>query len=366
MRVQIMVVEDEINVRNGLSNFIQELGDTFTVMSTAANGAEALGIMKQGAPHILLTDIRMPVMDGLTLIENVKREYPDVITAVLSGYADFSYAQQALRHGVTDYLLKPLKKDSLAVTLNRMASEVLKLPSGYSSLLHHNHKWDMPLIRAESKLLESIELGDKAGLAENKGIFFKEIRKRCHDDVIKIIPYYTDFAITLRKRLSHMEQLAQCVESSFDRLAEQLRLVQPLEAVEQHLSDCLEYYTEITLCFHKNHSADIAVRCKEIIQNHYNKNISLQDISNSIGVTAAHLSRIVHRDLGLTFTEYVTGLRMKKAADMLLHTDVKIMDIAKYVGYDNPEYFSRMFKRIHGETPNDYRLNKQSKKRGTS
>ena len=87
----------------------------------------------------------------------------------------------------------------------------------------------------------------------------------------------------------------------------------------------------------------------------YNKEISLQEVADIIGVSAAHLSRVVKKELGKNFTEYIVDLRMEKAKSMLKMTNFKIMDISKLVGYENPDYFTRIFKRHIGISPQEYR-----------
>ncbi len=362
MKVQVMVVEDEANVRNGLANFIKELEGVYQVMATASNGMEALNIMKREIPHILITDIRMPVMDGLTLIQHVKRDFPTVSVAILSGYADFDYARQALRFGVSDYLLKPINKESLVQTLNQLAAQLLKLPPGFSAL-HKYHKWDMTLVREESNLLESVELGDQSGVKGRIDVFFNEVRKRSHHETINAIPYYTDLMISLRKRLSFPEQLRESVNPVIERITDCFHPGLPLEKVEDHIRQCLEECTRLSANLHRNSSADIVIRCKELMEKNFDNDISLQEVAQTIGVSAAYLSRVIRKNLGMTFSEYLLRLRMKKAEHMLLHTEVKVMDIAKYVGYDNPEYFSRLFKRVYGETPCDYRARHRTEKR---
>ena len=91
------------------------------VAGTAGNGLEALALIERERPDILITDIRMPGCQGLELIERARRAVPDIEIIIISGYAHFEYAQTAIKLGVGDYLLKPIKKDELTSTLAKLA-----------------------------------------------------------------------------------------------------------------------------------------------------------------------------------------------------------------------------------------------------
>lgn len=116
----LIIVEDEHNIREAIFRFVkwEELG--FHVAGLFTNGEEALEHVKQHRVNAILTDIRMPVMDGLELIKSVHEYNPDIKAVVLSGYDEFSYAQQSIRFGVFDYILKPVKFNVLSETLTRL------------------------------------------------------------------------------------------------------------------------------------------------------------------------------------------------------------------------------------------------------
>lgn len=114
------MVEDEIVVREGLRNTIDWEQYGFTYIGDAADGEMALPLIREIKPDILITDIRMPFMDGLALSSLVRKELPDTKIAIISGYDDFSYAQQAIRIGVEQYLLKPITKAKMIEVLTEL------------------------------------------------------------------------------------------------------------------------------------------------------------------------------------------------------------------------------------------------------
>ncbi|WP_019636944.1 response regulator transcription factor [Paenibacillus fonticola] len=118
----VLLVDDEVFVRKGLQKLIQWEKYKFTVVGEAKNGGEALDMINRLKPDLVITDILMPVLDGLGLIRSVKETaQADPVFAIISGYDDFKYAQQAIRYGVHDYLLKPIDEDEMADTLQKLA-----------------------------------------------------------------------------------------------------------------------------------------------------------------------------------------------------------------------------------------------------
>lgn len=111
------LVEDEVVVREGMRNNILWEQYGFAYAGDAPDGELAVPLIRQIQPDLLITDIRMPFMDGLALIELVRKELPRTKIIIISGYDDFSYAQQAIRLGVEQYLLKPIVKEKIAETL---------------------------------------------------------------------------------------------------------------------------------------------------------------------------------------------------------------------------------------------------------
>lgn len=116
---KVIIVEDEEAARDHLSLIIKRKFPDFVILGEAENGQDCLKMINREKPHIILTDIRMPVMDGLELVERVSETYPEIRTLIISGYEDFEYARQAFRSGVEDYLLKPVKIEKLKEILDK-------------------------------------------------------------------------------------------------------------------------------------------------------------------------------------------------------------------------------------------------------
>lgn len=112
--MKVLIVDDEPKLREGLKSIVPwaELG--YQVVGTAANGNEALEKHEICDPDLMLIDIRMPGMDGLQLIEAIRKQDTDIHLLILSGYADFDYAKRAISNRVDGYLLKPVDEDELS------------------------------------------------------------------------------------------------------------------------------------------------------------------------------------------------------------------------------------------------------------
>ena len=122
----VLLVEDEQLLMQSLSRHIDALDAGFKVVCQASNGQEARALLKKENIHLVMTDIRMPVMDGLALARKIHEKYPHVLTVILTGYADFDYAREALKQGVFDYMLKPVVQEDLENTLGRVRLHLQK------------------------------------------------------------------------------------------------------------------------------------------------------------------------------------------------------------------------------------------------
>ena len=121
---KLMVIDDEQIIREGIINAVISSKTGFEVAGQAANGKQALEVMPDLMPDLIITDICMPWLNGIDFIENAKSLNPDLKVLIVSGYDDFVYAQKALRLGVSDYILKPVQTEKLRSILNRVKEEL--------------------------------------------------------------------------------------------------------------------------------------------------------------------------------------------------------------------------------------------------
>lgn len=117
---RIIVAEDEPTALNHVCMIIQKKCPQYQIIGTAGNGQEALEQIRKNQPDILISDVKMPVMDGIQLVAKVKEEFPDVLSVIVSGYSEFEYAKGALQSGVCDYLLKPLAPSDMKQLIDKL------------------------------------------------------------------------------------------------------------------------------------------------------------------------------------------------------------------------------------------------------
>lgn len=120
---RIVLVDDEAHILRGLTRLIQRIGQQYQIVGAFGDSAEALEYIKQHGVDVLITDIRMPGMDGLALAQQAKKVKKDLHCIILSGYSDFEYARNAIKIGVVDYLVKPIDDEELRKTLSKVVEK---------------------------------------------------------------------------------------------------------------------------------------------------------------------------------------------------------------------------------------------------
>lgn len=125
---KVVLIDDEYIIVEGLRRVVKWADYGCQVAGTAEDGAQGAELIRREKPDILFTDICMPGTDGLTMLAALRSEFPDMQVTVLSGYSDFSYAKEAIRLGVTRYLLKPSKMDEINEALAAMTAKLKPQP----------------------------------------------------------------------------------------------------------------------------------------------------------------------------------------------------------------------------------------------
>ena len=127
MSVKLLVADDEEVIRRGVAKYIRLHTDRFDKIYEAENGQEAIDLLLKYQPDILLLDVQMPLKNGLDVMKEAERAGLHPIVVILSGYDEFKYAQQALRYGAKEYLLKPARASDILKCLNRLVDDSLGL-----------------------------------------------------------------------------------------------------------------------------------------------------------------------------------------------------------------------------------------------
>lgn len=237
--MKIMIVEDEFHIRRGLSKLLSSMGEPYELIGEAEDGYEGMVMIKQLQPDVVITDIKMPKLDGLQMISNILECNMDIVFVILSGYAEFDYAQKGISLGVEEYLLKPITVSKLRETMGRI----------YNKLSKNNEE-------------------------------------QITDDQMNYSPFISAI-------ISNIEE-------------------------------------------------------------NYSQKINLDDYAEQFKMTPEYISRIFSKEVGITFSNYLTEVRMNKAKKLLLDKNYKIYEIACMVGYNDVQYFCRVFKKFSGLSAKEY------------
>lgn len=147
---RVLLVDDEEDIREGISRKMDWLGLGFSLVGEAANGQDALELAESLRPDVILTDIKMPFMDGLELCRILTDRLPAARFVVFSGFDAFEYAKQAIQMNVVEYILKPINADELSAVLRRLKDQLDRERNGNgrrvwtSTFRARNGRWDWP------------------------------------------------------------------------------------------------------------------------------------------------------------------------------------------------------------------------------
>ena len=545
--LKIFLAEDEVIVRETIKRMIPWENLGFELVGEAADGEMALPLLIRQQPDLLITDIKMPFMDGLTLARLAKKEVPGLKVVILSGYDDFNYAKQAINIGVEDYLLKPITKNALIERLTEIRSryEDEKTQREYYEKFHREmqayeknssrdffevlvsgsldmmevykraEKLGLDIVAESYNVLiftmncnedfsgqregyssweaESLEMlekfftghpfamlfrsnvfsygvlikGEKNSIRENTRICVEEIRKifdRKEDNKEwfvavgesverlsqiqksyhsasrafsqrylydgKVLYYDEMLAMEkkdvtnddseylqkvdvnalnptiLQKFLSNglLEETENFVQDYFYAIGQEpmesvvfrsyvilnvrfsvlsflkelgcdTKTLEPEDTEEilaesgRNMESTIAYAEKLVSQAIQlrdrnsgNKNRSILKTAVDFIDQHYmEEDMSLNKAANAANVSANHFSALFSQNMGQTFIEYLTSLRMDKAKEYLRCTGMRSSEIAGEVGYKDAHYFSYLFKKTQGMTPSDYRKAREEK-----
>lgn len=521
MSYKVFFVEDEIITREGIRDNVDWRGNGFEFCGEAADGEMALPLLQTTQPDVLITDIKMPFMDGLQLSKIVRERLPWVKIIILSGHDEFEYAQKAISLGVTDYLLKPVTVTKLHTVLQRLSTQLdqerkeqaalkklqeqidenrammreqllFKLVIGALSTAEAVEKGQMLgldlIARHYLVAILKLELGDRTDLYDHEE--FQRVQRAVmgisekDPDVFVLKRDWSDITLIMKgNTLEYLEEARDLLLQEIRQTVANTRyhLTVGLGSSKERIADISQSFVEALLQLHDHTNETTAgsnpfleqnelfkldkvvvenyLRCgkkdefhtffsqytgnlsvkalnsksiknyifvdvilataklihelggemdkvipalnsiettltkvnsveqlreqvykiisvalsyrdsqpshqhlhlirqaKEYIEQHYaNPDLSLNDVAMQANLSASHFSMVFSQETHQTFKEHLTEVRMKKAKELLRMTTLRSADIAYQVGYNDPHYFSSVFKKHTGLSPIEFR-----------
>lgn len=249
--MNVLIADDESLERRGLKYLIHKYGFDLDILESP-NGLSAKKLLDEQPVDILITDLKMPFMDGIELSKHARQLYPDMKIILYSAYSQFEYAKAAIELGVVHYIVKPINCDEFKAVMD--------------------------------KILLTFE---------------KERRQ---------------------KEMLHQYENIRNMASSNEPV-----------------------------------NSDTVTNVKRIVESRYTENISLEEIAKGMYLSVGYLSHLFREKTGQTFTKYLNDYRLNMAVYLLHHSHMKISDICRRAGFQNPSYFGELFRKKYGVTPKEYR-----------
>ncbi|SHE11845.1 sigma-54 dependent response regulator [Chlamydia abortus] len=334
--MNLLIVDDEPVIRKGLVRMAEQYHSSLASIYTANNGVHALEVVQEHKPEIIFTDIRMPKMDGLELCRHIHEQYDHIQTVVISGYGDFAYAQQCLTYGVKHYLLKPVTKPDVHAILDKLLNKPVK---GY-----------IPI----SRYVEWIDQADQCiwSLDQEK---LKKLVQQWKEDCFSTGMNALQCSELLKDCISMLERRLQARDSSFPRISSEYMGARTREEAFDFFERQLERIMDELSLKRNGRFKDPLEEAKAYIELHLSEEISLEEVAEKAGFTPNYFSSLFKKMTNETFVQYRIKRRMEKAQQLLAVPHFRIVDVAAEVGYEDYPHFTKMFKKVTGQSPSEYR-----------
>lgn len=535
--IKVFLVEDEMVIRRGIKNSIDWEKEGYIFCGEASDGELAYPMIIKEKPDILITDIRMPFMDGLELCKLVKKELPNIKILILSGYDELDYAKEAIRLGVTEYLLKPISSGKLLEALNGVSESIRRekedkdLVRKYMEEMrenteHEKQKFFEQMIAGNLSMADALETGKKYEMNLSAGMYnlllfrftlgeenrksgellgeaeyaieklterleyvfefqrgvegwafllmadneeqmservkelskdleeimknystiayfggigqpvarlreleesfreaeralaarftmelnriisvedirmaqnvdtlddieitsFGEIEKTrtmlekflnngAEDEIDEFVDVYInelpeenlksvlmrqyiimDAYIVMMSFCEKIEGIEGEMQAQSEELKNSMKTSQTLEEIKNYIRMLLKKIIGVRDTISGRRYSDIIEIAKDQIRKTYmSDEISLNTIAAEVGMSPSYFSSIFSKEMGKTFVEYLTEIRMDRAKELLMCSSMKTSEIGYEVGYKDPHYFSYIFKKTQNCTPKEFR-----------
>lgn len=337
---KILFIDDDETIEFIVSRMKIWESSNFKITRYAKNGMEALSILEKESFDLIITDIRMPIIDGLELLEDMRKRGDKTLLVLASTYSEFEYAKRGLQNGAIDYIIKPITEENLKELFIRV-EKLLKEKENKNEESKETtlkvskdriDKWYNLFINIEEtpENLQAKYLKELNNiLREEKVIFSELLFEGVWERIIKVFPWIV--------KLENIEFLFN--EESFE------------EEVQEKISSIQEIIKKYKL---NKYDSLINKICEIIIKN-IGKDKLLDIIAEELELSKDYIGKLFKNKIGITLNEYSTILKMEYGKKLLKTSNKKVYEISEELGYSTVDYFSKLFKNYTGLTPVQYR-----------
>jgi len=378
LKYNLLLVDDEKPIREKLINNTNWENEGYQIFS-ASNGEQALNIIKEKGIDILVTDIQMPKISGMNLIEKSRKNSGHLKVIVISGFAEFEYAQKSIRFGVNDYLLKPFRSEKLLEVVNKAREELIKeknneqrlavLRGEISNYINENklntiYNWliDDQFFQYQSLIMDRVDLnavlkrGSKDDILKTVNKIIEEL-KSANLDKEKLYVVLNNLILESFKIIKDLDYKAEDLMNTIDKDKMESINYDNLKEIEIMLKEFLLRLHDLISFNPGDKNAEMINEMKEYIAANYQDGITLSEMARKFNLSTGHLSNLFNEETGESFSDYLNMIRLNKAKELLKTTNDKIYQIADQLGFNDAYYFSSWFKKQVGASPTTYRDN---------
>lgn len=341
----IVIVDDEYIVVDGIKAMIARESSDFEVVGFAYNGIDGVKEIIEKQPDVVITDIRMPGMDGLELIEKINEIGIETIFVVLSGYQEFEYARKALCLNVKGYIDKPITVEKVREILEMSTQVLCERRGSLEHKINYRNK--------SNQLIYMIEHGIWQGYSEVLSEVLKSLKEYMANteeykkEIYKLLCMGLGIYYEQRKKLQEEEHFPSYAN---------IESLGSLKEVDELVT------TLFTRLFYKIREKNIGNMHRTVkvileeIQSNYHLDIGLTELADKYNMNPAYLSNLFKEEVGMSYVKYLTKLRIDKAKELLTEGEgKKVSEVSDLIGYSNYRYFCDIFKKYTGQTPNEYK-----------
>ncbi len=395
----LIIVDDELIARKTLEDYVNDFCDDFEIAGIFSDGVQACEFLKNNHADVVFTDVKMPKMSGIELTKYIYENNIDTKVIIISGYSEFKYAQEALKYGAVDYLLKIVGEDEFLAVMDKLRRLLKKdgkdsaddrgidysiffydLFGGFfetKSSMKSAYEALESGIEYENAVCETalLEIENIEEFMDNSWHYGRDIFDETMTNFIKMLNTQCR-VICLNSQVNNLTFVLlkdkDAPETKTDVIAYEMNNVFGLRAYVKekcrmtlseiydgdmqkflNISEKKKIFRSHQAAKSKKSRIDSVEKIMKYIAENYSKNISTAEIADSVDLSVNYAGKMFKEATGKSIPEYLLNYRMKKAKKML-ENGAKLDTVCQSVGYFDKRYFRRIFKQYYGMSVGDY------------